>query len=214
LKAPLRAIDGFSHLLNQSAAARLNNEEHDYIKRVRHGAIHMSSLIDGLLAYSRLEHRDLRFCAIECRDLIDDVLHSMDTVTRAAKATVTVSVAPGAVRADVEGLRLVIRNLLDNALKFSSATRPPTIEIGSYEDEECIVITLSDNGIGFDPQYHDKIFEIFNRLHANGYEGTGIGLALVRKAVHRMHGSIWAKSAPDQGATFFVKLPTARTAHS
>jgi PAS domain S-box-containing protein len=207
LKAPLRAIDGFSHLLDQSAAARLNADEQVYIKRVRHGAIHMASLIDGLLDYSRLEHRELRFCPIECRDFVEDIVHSMEAVIHAANATVTVAVAEGRVRADVEGLRIVIRNLLDNALKFTSAARAPRIEIGSYVESDCIVLTISDNGIGFDPQYHDKIFEIFNRLHASGYEGTGIGLALVRKAVLRMRGRIWAESAPDRGATFYVRLP-------
>lgn len=209
LKAPLRAIDGFSHLLDQSASARLNADEQGYIKRVRHGAIHMASLIDGLLDYSRLEHRELRFCAIDCRELIDDILHSMESVIQAANASVIVTVPPGRVRADVEGLRIVIRNLLDNALKFASTDRAARIEIGSYVDADNIVLTVRDNGIGFDPQYHDKIFEIFNRLHSTGYEGTGIGLALARKAVQRMHGRIWAQSEPDRGATFFVSLPSA-----
>lgn len=209
LKAPLRAIDGFGHLLDHSAAPRLNTEEREYLKRVRRGAMQMSSLIDGLLDYSRLEHRELRLCAIECRELVEDVLQSMEAVVQASKATVMVSIAPGRVQADVEGLRIIIRNLLDNALKFSSPARPPHIAIGSYEEPGCIVLTIQDNGIGFDPQYRDTIFEIFNRLHASGYEGTGIGLALVRKSVHRMHGQVWARAAPDEGATFFVRLPAA-----
>jgi PAS domain S-box-containing protein len=209
LKAPLRAIDGFGHLLDHSASPRLNAEEREYLKRVRRGAVQMSSLIDGLLDYSRLEHRDLRFCAIECCDLIEDILQSMESVIHASKATVTVAVAPGRVRADVEGLRIIIRNLLDNALKFASPSRSPRVVIGSYEEPDAIVLTIQDNGIGFDPQYREKIFDIFNRLHASGYDGTGIGLALVRKSVQRMHGQVWAQSTPDQGATFFVRLPVA-----
>jgi len=209
LKAPLRAIDGFGHLLDHSASPRLNAEEREYLKRVRRGAMQMSSLIDGLLDYSRLEHRELRFCAIECSELVEDILQSMEAVILASKASVTVSVAPGRVHADVEGLRIIVRNLLDNALKFSSPARPPRIDIGSYEEPGSIVLTIQDNGIGFDPQYRDKIFEIFNRLHASGYEGTGIGLALVRKSAQRMHGHVWADSSPDQGATFFVRLPAA-----
>jgi PAS domain S-box-containing protein len=209
LKAPLRAIDGFSHLLDSSAASRLTADEQSYIKRVRHGAIHMASLIDGLLDYSRLEHRELRLCAIDCRTFIHDIVQSMEAVIHAASASVSVTVEPGWIYADAEGLRIVVRNLLDNALKFRSSARPPRIEIGSYREAESIVLAIRDNGIGFDPQYRDKIFEIFNRLHASGYEGTGIGLALVRKAVQRMHGRIWAESELDRGATFHVSLPQA-----
>jgi PAS domain S-box-containing protein len=209
LKAPLRAIDGFSHLLDSSASSRLTADEQAYIRRVRQGAIHMASLIDGLLDYSRLEHRELRMGAIECRAFIQEVVQSMDALIHAASASVTLTLEPGWIYADTEGLRIVIRNLLDNALKFRSPARSPRIEIGSYRESTCIVLTLRDNGIGFDPQYGDKIFEIFNRLHASGYEGTGIGLALVRKAVQRMHGRIWAESELDRGATFYVSLPIA-----
>jgi signal transduction histidine kinase len=211
LKAPLRAIDGFSHLLDNSATSRLSADEQIYIKRIRRGAMNMASLIDGLLDYSRLEHRELRLCPVDCREFIEEILHSMEAEVHAANATVTVTVtvAPRRVNADIEGLRIIIRNLLDNALKFKSLQRPPCIEIGSYEEPGCLVLTIKDNGIGFDVQYRDKIFEIFNRLHANGYEGTGIGLALVRKAVHRMHGRIWAESELDRGATFYVRLPIA-----
>jgi PAS domain S-box-containing protein len=214
LKAPLRAIDGFSHLLEQSALPRLNANEQTYIKRVRHGAIHMASLIDGLLAYSRLEHRALHLGAIDCREVVDDVLRSMDTLVHAAQAVIRVDLPFCPVYADAEGLRIAIRNLLDNALKFASPARTPQIDIGAYETADRLVMTVRDNGIGFDPQYHDKIFEIFNRLHSTGYEGTGIGLALVRKALQRMQGKIWAESAPDCGATFYMSLPRASVQQS
>jgi signal transduction histidine kinase len=209
LKAPLRAIDGFSHLLDTSAAARLSPEEHSYIKRIRRGAINMTSLIDGLLDYSRLEHRELRLSPVDCREFIEEILHSMESTIHAAHASVTVTVAPRTINADTEGMRIIVRNLLDNALKFRSPQRTPHVDIGSYEEPGCLVLTIKDNGIGFDVQYRDKIFEIFNRLHANGYEGTGIGLALVRKAVYRMHGRIWADSEVDRGSTFYVRLPIA-----
>jgi signal transduction histidine kinase len=117
---------------------------------------------------------------------------------------------PGRVRADADALSLAIRNLLDNALKFASPSRQPRVDIGGYEEPGFMVISVSDNGIGFNPQYYDKIFEIFNRLHSTGYEGTGIGLALVRKAVRRMQGRVWAKSDVDRGATFYIALPLAR----
>jgi len=209
LKAPLRAIDGFSHLLEQSAQPRLSANEQMYIKRVRHGAIHMASLIDGLLAYSRLEHREVHLCAIDCRAVVDEVLRSMDALVHTANATVGIDVPPARVYADAEGLRVALRNLVDNALKFASPARALRIDINGYEEAGRLILTVRDNGIGFDPQYHDKIFEIFNRLHSSGYEGTGIGLALVRKALQRMQGRIWAESAPDRGATFYMSLPLA-----
>ncbi|HEY8540634.1 MAG TPA: ATP-binding protein, partial [Steroidobacteraceae bacterium] len=201
LKAPLRAIDGFSHLLEQSVGPRLSDTERDYVARVRRAAVHMASLIDDLLAYSRLEHRELRFDAIDCRELVESVLAPMDPLIHSARAIVNVTVDRTRVYADAEGLRIVIRNLVDNALKFASPKRTPQIEIGSYLDGKHCVLTVRDNGIGFDPKYKDKIFEIFQRLHATGYEGTGIGLALVRKALQRMNGRIWVESEVDCGST-------------
>jgi signal transduction histidine kinase len=112
-----------------------------------------------------------------------------------------------AVRADREGLAIVLRNLIDNALKFSRDARPPTVEIGTRDDGGKVVLWVRDNGIGFDMQFHDRIFEIFSRLQrAEDYAGTGVGLALVRKAMQRMGGRVWAESAPGQGATFFLEL--------
>jgi PAS domain S-box-containing protein len=209
LKAPLRAINGFGHLLEESALPRLDASEREYIQRLRQGAIHMASLIDGLLAYSSLEHRELRFVAVDCGEVIADVLQSLDPVIHAANALVTIDIPSRQVRADIEGLRIALRNLLDNSLKFASPTRRPQIDIKGYEAAGYFVIAVRDNGIGFDPKYHDKIFEIFNRLHSSGYEGTGMGLALVRKAVQRMHGRIWAESNPGRGATFYIRLPLA-----
>jgi signal transduction histidine kinase len=110
------------------------------------------------------------------------------------------------VLADKEGLRIALSNLIDNALKFSRENKHPRIVIESCTESGRYVVKIRDNGIGFNPAYRDKIFEIFNRLHASGYEGTGIGLALVRKAVQRMNGEVWADSVPGEGATFYVGL--------
>jgi PAS domain S-box-containing protein len=212
LKAPLRAMNSFSQLLTQSAATRLHADELQYLKRINDGSVQMALLIDALLKYSRLEHRELSLCVVDCRALVGDVVHSMEQSIAASNAMIAITVAAQCeVRADAEGLRIVFRNLLDNALKFASPDRRPHIEIGSHAVADRVVLTVRDNGIGFDPQYHDKIFEIFNRLHARGYDGTGIGLALVRKALQRMHGEIWAESQLGSGATFYVSLPLATT---
>ena len=169
----------------------------------------MATLIDGLLDYSRLEHRELRLSTLDPQQLIEETLSSMAPGLESAGARVKLNLASRPVQADKEGLRIILRNLLDNALKFRSPHRKPEIDISAHEDATHLVIAICDNGIGFDAQHREQIFAIFNRLHATGYEGTGIGLALVRKAAQRMQGSVWADARPDQGATFFVSLPLA-----
>lgn len=206
LKAPLRAINGFCALLEQSARARLSNDERDYIERARQGAVRMAKLIDDLLAYSRVEHREQRLGAILCRSFVKELLASMTEAIREVGAEVHVDLDGRPVMADSEGLRIVLANLIENALKFSRATEHPRIVIDSRVEAGRYILAVRDNGIGFEPAYRDKIFEIFNRLHASGYEGTGIGLALVRKAVQRMGGEVWAESVPSAGATFYVSL--------
>ena len=112
------------------------------------------------------------------------------------------------VRADRDGLAQAVRNLIENALRFTDGADPPVIAIHAITNADCCILSVQDNGIGFDMAYHDRIFEIFQRLHrAEEYAGTGIGLALVRKAMQRMGGRVWAESAPGAGATFFLELP-------
>jgi signal transduction histidine kinase len=112
------------------------------------------------------------------------------------------------VTAEAEGLSQALRNLLSNALKFSHNAVQPQVDIGGRVTEEACIISVRDNGIGFEMQYHDRIFEIFQRLHrAEEYPGTGVGLAIVRKAAQRMGGRVWAESAPGEGATFFLEVP-------
>ena len=118
------------------------------------------------------------------------------------------------VQADADGLALVLRNLLGNAIKFSKHASQPRIEFGVRKNDDFVIIWIRDNGIGFDMKYNDRIFEIFERLHRlEDYPGTGIGLALVKKAMQRMGGQVWADSTPGEGATFYLKLP-AHIAHS
>lgn len=209
LKAPLRAINGFCAMLEQSAGDRLTPAERSYVERARQGAMRMAGLIDDLLDYSRVEHREQRLGAIDCRQFVDELLASMVERIEETGAEIAVNLDSTPVMADSEGLRIVLRNLLDNALKFSRAADQPRIVISSRVENGRYILTVRDNGIGFEPAYGERIFEIFNRLHASGYEGTGIGLALVRKAVQRMGGEVWAESTPGLGATFYVSLNVA-----
>lgn len=212
LKAPLRAINGFCAMLEQSSWDRLTDAERGYIERARQGAIRMAALIDDLLAYSRVEHRELRMGAIDCREFVNECVASMAEAIQEARAEVQVNLDSTPVMADTEGLRIVMSNLLENALKFSRANERPRIVIDCRVESGRYILAVRDNGIGFEAVYRDKIFEIFNRLHASGYEGTGIGLALVRKAVQRMGGEVWAESIPGAGATFYVSLNVAEVA--
>ncbi|HEY0939591.1 MAG TPA: ATP-binding protein [Steroidobacter sp.] len=209
LKAPLRAINGFCAMLEQSAGDRLTHAERSYVERAREGAIRMAGLIDDLLDYSRVEHREQRLGPIDCREFVHELLESMTERIAESRAEISVDLDDTPVLADSEGLRIVLRNLLDNALKFSRAADQPRIVINSHVDGGRYILTVRDNGIGFEPAYGERIFDIFNRLHASGYEGTGIGLALVRKAVQRMGGEVWAESTPGRGATFYVSLEVA-----
>jgi PAS domain S-box-containing protein len=208
LKAPLRAIDGFSHLLLESVRDKLSTLEHDYIVRVRHSALRMAALIDGLLAYSRVERREFHWAPLNLKTLIQEALAEQDNILTSRHTLVYCEVPEVVLRVDREALLIVMRNLIDNAAKFARKRAQPRIDIRVTTDERVATICVQDNGIGFDPAYHDQIFNIFHRLHANGeYEGTGIGLALARKAVQRMSGRLWAESGLGQGATFFVELP-------
>jgi signal transduction histidine kinase len=112
------------------------------------------------------------------------------------------------VRADRQGVEMVLRNLLDNAIKFSSQATPPVITLSARIEQDLVELCIRDNGIGFDMKHHERIFEIFQRLHrSEDFAGTGVGLALVRKAMQRMSGRVWAESAPGRGAAFHVEFP-------
>jgi PAS domain S-box-containing protein len=211
LKAPLRAIDSFSHLLCDSRGSNLTATEQDYVMRVRRAAMRMASLIDGLLDYSRMEHREVHLGDLELSSFVSElVAHRQDEISARGVTVETTVPAALSVRADREGLEVVLRNLLDNALKFTGTVPQASIEIGARRERHSAVLWVKDNGIGFDQGYHDQIFEIFQRLHrAEEYDGTGIGLALARKATQRMRGRIWAESRLGSGATFFLELPLA-----
>ncbi|MFC4314508.1 ATP-binding protein [Steroidobacter flavus] len=209
LKAPLRAINGFCALLEQSASSKLSEAERSYLDRARQGSVRLAGLIDDLLDYSRLEHREQRLQPIDCRAFVRGLVDSMKERIEEAHAQVHIDLDSTPVLADSEGLRIALTNLIENALKFSKQTAQPRISIESSREYGRYLLKVRDNGIGFDVAYRDKIFEIFNRLHASGYEGTGIGLALVRKAVQRMEGEVWAESVPGEGATFSLSLKLA-----
>jgi signal transduction histidine kinase len=208
LKAPLRAINGFAHLLREELADRMNDRSEAHLNRIRSGALKMAALIDDLLSYAHIERRDLHASHVGLLPLVESIVAEFADETQRRGMTLTVEVEPITVFLDAEGLALALRNLIENALKYSCEKRPPALIIRALRTEEGVLLAIADNGIGFDMQYHDRIFKVFQRLHRDDqYPGTGIGLALVRKAVERIGGRVWAQSVPDEGATFYIELP-------
>ncbi len=209
LKAPLRRIAGFSRILTEDYAARLDAQGCEYLERIEAGAIRMDQMVNDLLAYSRMEgmsigRERIAVAALLRRQLADragDVDYAATDIRIEVPADMTVL-------ADREGLAQVLRNLIDNALKYSRKVAAPVVEIGGRRDKDACVLWVRDNGAGFDMAQHEKIFEIFQRAHGEAeFPGTGVGLALVRRCVQRMGGRVWAESTPGEGATFHVELP-------
>ena len=208
LKAPLRGLDGYSRLLLEDHADRLDEEGRGFVQTIRRAAQNMSQLIDDLLAYSRLERRALQHGLVDLRALVESLVAERTEEVSARGVTLQVDTPAVTVSADPEGLALALRNLLDNALKFTRGVPRTAIAVGGRETATAHQLWVRDNGVGFDMRFHERIFEIFQRLHREeDYPGTGIGLAIVRKACERMGGRAWAESTPGQGATFWLEIP-------
>ncbi len=213
LKTPLRGIDGYCRLLEEDYADRLDDEGRLFLANVRHGVARMQELIDDLLAYSRMERKPLATTALDPRGIIENLLAERSQEIEARHVAVRLELPPLTLAADADGLAIVLRNLLDNALKFTRQTAHPEIVIQGETSGDGVHLSVRDNGIGFEMKYHDRIFEIFQRLHRlEEYPGTGVGLALVKKAIERMGGRVWAEAAPNAGATFHLWLPAATAA--
>lgn len=209
LKAPLRGIDGYSRLLLTDYMPKLDEQGRFFVQTIRDAAQQMAQLIDDLLAYSRIERREMHGTNLDLTHLVNKLLSERRAEIDARHVEIVVQIDCEGVYAEREGLLLALRNLLDNALKFTQGELSPKIVISAITQEQNCLLWVSDNGPGFEMQYHERIFEIFQRLHrSEEFPGTGVGLAIVRKAVQRMRGRTWAESEPGKGATFFIELPT------
>mgnify|MGYP001232371287 CR=1 FL=1 len=209
LKAPLRGVEGYSRFLQEDHAQRLDEEGQLFIANIRSGVARMGELIDDLLTYSRMERRPLHSDVVDLGALLRRLLAEREAALAERGIQVELDLpAVLCVQVDADGLALALRNLLENAIKFSARSAVPHIAIAARVAQGRVTLSIRDNGIGFDMKYHDRIFEIFQRLHRlEDYPGTGIGLALVKKALERMGGRVWAESAPGQGATFHMQVP-------
>jgi signal transduction histidine kinase len=211
LRAPLRHVDGFVDLLRKQSAEKLDERGRRYLDVIAASARQMGTLIDDLLVFSRMSRGDLRRAKVASESLVHEVRDALQGEIR-GRVVWKVDSLPQ-VEADAAMLRQVWANLIGNAIKYSRTRDPAEIEIGCNTVNDEFVFFVRDNGVGFDMQYVDKLFGVFQRLHrADEFEGTGIGLANVRRIISRHGGRTWAESKLGAGATFFFSLPKTPTA--
>jgi PAS domain S-box-containing protein len=206
LRTPLRAIVSFSQILFDDASEKLDEEETGFLSRVINAGKYMTELIDDILQLSRISRAEMKMTEIDLSKLVQASIEHLHENSRTQQ--VTFSVQDGVCgRGDRKLLAVLLDNLVGNAYKYSSRNSAPRIEFGQCQQEGENVYFVRDNGVGFDMQYADKLFGVFQRLHtADEFEGTGIGLATAQRIVQRHGGRIWAESKPDQGASFYFVL--------
>ncbi len=204
LRAPLRSLAGFSEVLQEDYADKLDETGRRYLERIEANASRMAQMIDDLLNLSRATRVDLRREPVDLSAAAREVVADLrdDHPDRTVHATVVDGLTT---TGDPDLIRLVLHNLIGNAWKFTAKRDEPRIRVGSIEQDGVQVLTIADNGAGFDMKYAAKMFDPFQRLHsASEFEGTGIGLAIVSRIVHRHGGKVWARSTPGEGATFYL----------
>jgi len=207
LRAPLRSLGGFSHILLSEYGELSVSEIQHYLKHIHDSALQMGALIDDLLNFSRLSRQPLNRQRVEPLDIVQEVWRQLAFDQEAERQ---IELALGnlpACQADPNLLKQVFTNLIANALKYTRLRQPARIEIGCRKIENELAYYVSDNGVGFEMQYAHKLFGVFQRLHrAEDYEGTGVGLAIVQRIIQRHGGRVWAKGEVDRGATFYFTL--------
>ncbi|MGV3524021.1 MAG: PAS domain-containing sensor histidine kinase [Candidatus Sericytochromatia bacterium] len=207
LQEPLRKIMAFGERLESKLKTDLDPSAADYLKRMLAAAQRMQTLIQDLLSYSRVTTQGQALVPLRLNDLVEEVKDTLQLALEESRATLVCDTLPE-IAGDASQIRQLFQNLLSNALKFVAPGKTPVIEIRSRQEAQSVVIEVQDQGIGFDPQYRDKIFQIFQRLHGRSeYPGSGIGLTLCRKIVERHGGTLEARSQPGQGACFVLKFP-------
>ena len=209
LRAPLRAVDGFSRILEEDYAGKLDAEGLRLLAVIRGNSRKMGQLIDDLLEYSRLGRRPLASVEIDMKKLVEEILGDLQQAGGRPPQVLVASLPPA--RGDATLLKQVWINLIANAIKFSGRRAQPVIEVSGNETGTESVYCVKDNGAGFDMKYYDKLFGVFQRLHLESeFDGTGVGLAIVQRVVARHSGRVWAEGKVDGGAAFFFALPNGR----
>jgi hypothetical protein len=215
LKAPLRGISGYAQELERRHKEGLTERAQFCITQIITASHNLDTLIEDLLKYSRLDAETPALTWVDLPGLISSILRDSSHTLTEQGTEVSMNVPPLTLHIWERGLHQVLTNLIDNAVKYSRNAQPPRLTVSAEATSGGCRITVTDNGIGFDMKYHDRIFGLFNRLvRADEFEGTGAGLAIVKKLMEKLGGSIRAESAPDQGATFIIELPASPTTGS
>jgi signal transduction histidine kinase len=207
LRTPLRAIDGFSQILLEDYRDRLNSEGKRVLNVIRDNTGRMAQLISDLLTFSRLGRAKMKKSNINMEKLARDIFEELEGISPERKLKMKMNALPPAY-GDEAMIREVLVNLFSNAIKFSRKEESSLIEVGGELKGNENIYYIKDNGVGFDMRYRDKLFGVFQRLHGQEeFEGTGVGLALVQRVIHRHEGRVWAEGKVDEGATFYFTLP-------
>ena len=206
LRAPLRAIDGFSGILLEDHSDKLDEDGNRLLEVVRQNAQNMGQLIDDLLAFSRLGRKAVELSPIDMTDLAKSVFEELNSDSERRPQLKIENIPPA--QGDRALLRQVFVNLLSNATKYSRTKDHSLVEVGGRTENGNNIYYVKDNGAGFDMQYVNKLFGVFQRLHSpEEFEGTGVGLAIVQRIIHRHGGRVWAEGKVNEGATFYFTLP-------
>jgi signal transduction histidine kinase len=209
LRAPVRHMLGFAELLQRQTDSTLDEKSRRYLNTILDAAKRMGALIDDLLAFSRIGRAESHETTVELAPLVKEVIEQMAPDTTGRNIAWSIGALP-TLYGDRSMLRLVFMNLIGNAIKFTRPRQTAEIEIGSMQDDRGLVLFVKDNGVGFDMQYSNKLFGVFQRLHGTEeFEGTGIGLATVQRIIQRHGGTVWAEGSVNGGATFFLAVPPA-----
>lgn len=207
LRAPLRHVTGFAEILVRDASDTLSAESRRLLAKISGGARQMGRLIDDLLVFSRMRQAGMSPASVPLREIVEDIRSDFEASGQAKDVTWSFDGLPE-VKGDAPMLRMALSNLISNAVKYSGGRSDPRVEIGSFVEGKETVVFVRDNGVGFDPRYSHKLFGVFQRLHGDDqFEGTGIGLANVRRVIDRHGGRTWAEGAVGAGATFYFSLP-------
>lgn len=210
LRTPLRAINGYANMLEEDYSSVLDAEGKRFLGEVRSNAKKMGALIDDLLTFSRLGRKGISKSLVDMNKLFESVLSEINQSTTHHAEIKFNNLLPAVV--DYNLFQQVFTNLLANAIKYSSKKEKPLIEIKSERKNGELIYSFSDNGVGFDMQYVHKLYGVFQRLHSNEeFSGTGVGLSIVQRIIHKHDGKVWAEGKEGQGATFYFSLPDRNT---
>ncbi len=212
LRGPLRAQHSFAEALLEEYGERLDDQGRDYAQRIKSAADRLENLVDDLLEYSRISRSEIQSGRVNLHKIVSEVREEMSFLITEASATVEIQPFDFEVWGNELTLRTAVTNLLSNALKFKKPESPPFIQITAETRGENVRLWVADRGIGIAPEYFEQIFGVFHRLHKAGrYPGTGVGLAIVKKAVERMGGQVGVESEPEVGSRFWIDLRNSRS---